>query len=364
MPTYPRWSSSRAICLGALVGIALSAAAPTLADSKFQDPLDSPARMRTAPETRPLLAVARAGAALVAVGSRGMIIRSEDGGKSWTQSAVPVETDLLAVHFPTTIDGWAVGHGGVILHSNDGGKTWVKQFDGRGAADAFKKFYAALGSEDAARASAEIERNYKAGPALPWLDVWFEDAARGFVVGSFGMISATVDGGKTWEPWLERIDDDRALNLNSVRGVGGSVYIAGERGMIFALDRKSQRFKATSTGYPGSFFGIIGNTETLLAFGLRGIVYRSEDGGATWHPLKLSTETTVTAGAVLQRPGEFVLVNSAGQLLLSRDHGRSFTLSQVVAPMRYTGVVLAGPQLAVVTGLGGVRAEALPLSAN
>lgn len=364
MHTPPRTSSLRTTFLVALVGTALGAAAPARATSTFQDPLDCPARLRKAPENRPLLAIARAGAALVAVGSRGMIVRSEDDGKSWTQSAVPVETDLLAVHFPTATDGWAVGHNGVILHSSDGGKSWAKQFDGRDAAEAFRRFYAAQGTEAAGRASAQIERNYKAGPALPWLDVWFEDAARGFVVGSFGMLAATVDGGKTWEPWLERIDDDRALNLNSIRGVGGGVYVAGERGMVFALDRKNQRFKATSTGYAGSFFGIVGTPETLLAFGLRGVVYRSEDGGTTWRPLKLPSETTVTAGAVLRRPGGFVLANSAGQLLLSSDDGRSFTVAKVAAPMRYTGVVLAGPQLAVVTGLGGARAEALSLPAN
>jgi photosystem II stability/assembly factor-like uncharacterized protein len=360
MLTFTWTSTVRAISVAALIWTAPG----TRADSTFQDPLDCPAQMRKAVDTRPLLAVTPAGTALVAVGSRGMIIRSEDGGRSWVQSAAPVQSDLLAVHFPTAMDGWAVGHSGVILHSSDGGKSWAKQFDGRDAAEAFKKFYAVQGTEAAARTSAELERNYKAGPALPWLDVWFEDAARGFVVGSFGMIAATVDGGKTWEPWLERVDDDRALNLNSVRGVGANVYIAGERGMVFALDRKNQRFKATSTGYPGSFFGLVGTTDTLLAFGLRGVVYRSEDGGATWHALKLPSETTVTAGAVLRRPGAFVLVNSAGQLLLSDDDGRSFTLGKVAAPMRYTGVVLAGSQLAVVTGLNGVRAEALSLPAN
>jgi photosystem II stability/assembly factor-like uncharacterized protein len=353
----------RAICLGALIGLALSAAAPTRADSQFQDPLDCAAQTRHSLDRRPLLAIARAGASLVAVGSRGMIIRSEDEGKSWIQSAVPVQSDLLAVHFPTPTDGWAVGHNGVILHSSDGGRSWAKQFDGRVAAEVFRNFYAARGTEAAAKATAQLEQNFKAGPALPWLDVWFEDAERGFVVGSFGMIAATVDGGKTWEPWLERIDDDRSLNLNGIRGVGRNLYVAGERGMVFKLDRKSQRFKGIATGYTGSFFGIVGTSESLLAFGLRGVLYRSGDGGTTWAPLKVPVEATVTAGTV-SGSGAFVLVNSAGQLLLGDRKGGSFTVIQPAAPMRYTGVLLASQGTVVVTGLSGIRTESISGRAN
>jgi photosystem II stability/assembly factor-like uncharacterized protein len=208
----------------------------------------------------------------------------------------------------------------------------------------------------------EVERNLKDGPVLPWLDVWFEDAERGFVVGSFGMIAATADGGKTWEPWLERIDDDRGLNLNAVRGVGGAIYVAAERGMIFKLDRKAQRFEATATGYVGSFFGITGSTDTLLAFGLRGVVYRSGDDGKTWELLEMPAQAAVTSGAV--SGSRFVLVNSAGQLLLGDGRGRSFTVAKVAQAMRYTGIVLAGQGAAVVTGLGGVRTEMLSGNAN
>jgi len=346
-------------CLAALLGASI-ASAPALAASEFQDPLDTPAQMRKAVETRPLLAIVHAGNALVAVGSRGMIIRSEDEGKTWAQSAVPVQSDLLAVHFPNPQDGWAVGHDGVILRSSDGGKTWKKQLDGRIAGDAFKKFYAsqpALAGGNVA--AAQIEQNFKGGATAPWLDVWFEDADRGFVVGAFGMIAATVDGGRRWEPWLHRIDNDQALHLNGVRGVGRNVYVAGERGMVFKLDRERRRFQGAATGYTGSFFGIVGKAETLLAFGLRGVVYRSGDGGATWEALKLPAGATVTAGSVSADSGGFVLVNSAGQFLLGDAQGRSFRVADPANAMRYTGVVLASRGAAVVTGLGGVRTEAL-----
>ena len=106
---------------------------------KFRDPLDTPALMRTAVDQRPLMAVASAGTRKIAVGSRGMIIASDDGGKSWTQSLSPVQSDLLAVNFHTPNDGWVVCHDGVVLHTADAGKTWEEQLDGRSAGEIFKK---------------------------------------------------------------------------------------------------------------------------------------------------------------------------------------------------------------------------------
>ncbi len=359
MHTASGWRSFRAICLAGLVGTSMGPSRAR-AEAQFQDPLDYPAQLRKAPDTRPLLAIVHAGTSLVAVGSRGMIVRSDDEGKTWHQSPVPVQSDLLAVHFPTPRDGWAVGHDGVILHSGDGGASWTKQLDGRIAAEAFKKFYATQPPDAAVKAAAtQIERNFKAGPTLPWLDVWFEDAERGFVVGSFGMIAVTTDGGKSWEPWLHRIDNDQSLNLNSIRGIAGHLYIAGERGMVFKLDRDRGRFAGTATGYAGSFFGIVGTSETLLAFGLRGVVYRSGDRGATWEALKLPVEATVTAGSVSRDSSGFVLVNSAGLLLLGDAQARAFRVVQPSNAMRYTGVVLASQGAAIVTGLGGARTETL-----
>ncbi|GAB3629940.1 YCF48-related protein [Pandoraea terrae] len=333
---------------------------PTWAEPKFQDPLDLPAQMRNGISTRPMLSVARAGDALVAVGSRGLIMRSADQGKTWTQSAVPVQSDLLAVHFPNPSDGWAVGHDGVILHTSDGGKSWTKQLDGRIASGVFKQYYGAGAADPATQAAAsQIERNFKAGPTLPWLDVWFDDADRGFVVGSFGMIAATVDGGKTWEPWLHRIDNEKGLNLNAVRGLGGNLYIVGEHGMVYQLDRANRRFRKTATGYAGSFFGIVGNANSLLAFGLRGVVYRSDDGGSRWEALKMPADATVTSGAVNGDAGNFVLVNSAGQFLIGDRDGRSFKVVHAASPMRYTGLALINHTAAVVTGLDGARTEML-----
>lgn len=342
-----------------LIGVLLLSSLPALANSQFLDPVNTPAQMRTAITQRPMMAVVQAGKRLVAVGSRGVIAESDDLGKTWVQAKVPVQSDLLAVHFPTVGDGWAVGHDGVVLHSADGGQTWIKQLDGRIADETFKAFYSAMGTAGEA-ALAQLRRNYQAGPALPFLDVWFETSQIGYAVGSFGMIIATRDGGKTWEPWLHRIDNPQFLNLNAIRRIGSDLYIVGERGQIYRFDRNQNRFLRMDTGYIGSFFGIVGNDDTLVAYGLRGTAYRSSRRGdlLRWSVLAAPSEQTIAAGLV--RPdGSFVLVNLAGQFLLVDKSAKDVRLVPASRVMRMTGITAVDANTFIVTGLDGVRVETL-----
>jgi len=357
-----RWTFLRLSC--ALV-FPVFVYSDAFAQSGFRDPLDNPAQTQSSPAGRPLMAIVNAGKGLVAVGSRGLIILSSDGGKSWSQASVPVQSDLLAVHFPTQRNGWAVGHDGVILASDDGGKSWRRQLDGRGAGKLFTDYYKQkneAGDPAAASALAQINTNFKAGPTLPFLDVWFEDAHTGYAVGSFGMIIATHDGGNSWEPWLNHIENDQFLNLNAVRGINGEIYIAAERGLVFRLDRKSSTFKKVETGYAGSFFGITGSDSVLIAYGLRGVVYRSEDKGQSWVALKTPSEATITSGLRIEGSGQFALMNGSGQALISGPDARDFRPFSFKTPTRITGVVSQPDNTLLLSSTAGVKREAIPQS--
>ena len=72
-----------------------------------------------------LLDGAAAGSRLVVVGERGHILVSTDDGASWTQAEVPTRALLTAVHMHDERTGWAVGHDAVILRTGDGGETWT-----------------------------------------------------------------------------------------------------------------------------------------------------------------------------------------------------------------------------------------------
>lgn len=348
-------------CCALLAALAIAIAAGAQAGeasqaNAFQDTLDVPAIAQSKLAERSLIGITHAGQRLVAVGLRGLITFSDDQGVTWTQASVPVQSDLLAVQFPQPDQGWAVGHDGVVLHSDDAGKTWRKQLDGASAERQARDYYAPMassGDAGATEALAVIDANYRSGASLPWLDVWFSDTRHGYVVGAFGSLMATVDGGKTWQPWLLHIDNPDGLHLNSIRGINSSIYIAAEQGSVFRLDTSGQRFERLATGYTGSFFGVAGNARTLLAYGLRGTVYRSADNGNSWVPIKTPSQATISAGTTVPGVG-FVLVNSAGQLLVGDDHPDSLRIVSLDRYMRLTSVIALRDSAVALTGLTGV----------
>src|SRR5690606_37680178 len=134
--------------------------------------------------TNRLLAIEPADSRLVAVGRRGHILTSDDGGQSWAQQPVPVASDLVATHFRNAQLGWVVGHDGVVLKTEDGGESWRKVLDGRQAAaliGEFRENHSDLSEE----AVFEYERFEMEGSDKPFLTVHFTDDKRGVVLGAF-----------------------------------------------------------------------------------------------------------------------------------------------------------------------------------
>ncbi|ABE36544.1 photosynthesis system II assembly factor YCF48 family protein [Paraburkholderia xenovorans LB400] len=353
----------RAAAVGlALIGACVPGLAAGSGKPAFVDPLDAPAAVAVSPARQPMTAVAYAGSRLVAVGQRGVIVVSDNRGQTWRQVPSPVQSDLTAVTFPSATEGWAVGHDGVILHSSNGGQTWVKQLDGRIANARFVAFYraaAASGNTNAAPLLQQEERNAKAGASLPWLDVWFDTPQRGYAVGSFGIVAVTTDGGKNWLPGLEYVDNPDFLNLNAIRGINGDIFIAGERGTVFRLDRSSGRFERLSSGYTGSFFGIAGNGKRLFAFGLRGTVYESTDRGDTWQQARSGTDSSLNDAATLA-DGTVVICGSRALLLAGDPVTGELRRVSADTPMMFAGIATNGDGQVALSGSSGVMIESIP----
>lgn len=327
----------------------------------FKDPLDTPALVNPALATASrMTAVTTAGARLVAVGPRGHILVSSDQGKTWKQSPSPVSADLTAVRFVTPQRGWAVGHDGVVLHSADGGATWAKQFDGRQALELIKVHYrqrASQGDATAQEILPDIERYVEEGPGRPFLDVLFPSEQEGFIVGAFNFAFRTVDGGKSWEPLMGRIDNPRGLHLYGLAQADGTVFAAGEQGLLLRWNGQSTRFEAIESPYRGSYFGLLGKGQTLLAYGLRGNVFMSPDAGRSWSQRGTGITDAIT-GASMLPGGGFVLATQGGKLLVGRTD-RELALVPTRHPMAYFSVAATGPASVVLVGSGGVRAESI-----
>ncbi|RZI39936.1 glycosyl hydrolase [Herbaspirillum sp. HC18] len=343
---------------------ALAMAIPmTASAAAFQDVLTAPATESALAARTLFNGVASAGKRMVAVGQRGHIVYSDDAGKTWRQAKVPVSSDLVAVAFPSPQTGWAVGHDGVVLHTADGGATWAKQLDGIGAGKLMASFYAdlaakgALGSPDVAAVLAdEAKRIAGQGAENPFLDVWFADDNTGYIVGAFNLIFRTTDGGKNWEPWFDRTDNPKRLHLYAIREVGGGLYISGEQGLVLKLDETANRFKALETGYHGTYFGITGGDAAVVAFGLRGNVYRSADGGKQWQKIETGLQEGIV-GASSCGGSRLVLISQSGRMLASDDTGEHFRPVKLKQPGPASAVLCAPGDLAVIAGMRGVQVQ-------
>lgn len=329
----------------ACFGLAITLAAPMA--YAVSDVLETPARdTDLAPESL-LTDATRIDDRIVAVGERGHVIYSDDEGTSWNQADVPVSVTLTALDFGTDQYGWAVGHSGAVLQSSDAGESWQLQLDGMQAgrliietkqqqiADMEERIEQApeedvpdleWALDDLYFALENTEADLEVGPVNPFLDVWFENARHGFVVGAYGMIFRTLDGGDSWQDWSPQLDNDWNLHYNAItRIAGGALVIAGESGQIHVSEDNGNTWEKRESPYSGSLFGVSGTGEEgeMLVFGLRGNTLISSDLGQSWETVPNAGNSTLNRGAVAE-DGRVTLVGNGGAVLYSNDDGRNF----------------------------------------
>lgn len=365
-PIRPRPAAPAGVLRPALALLLASLVTLVPAAPASHDPIDLPAAMSPAALKRPLSGIAAQENTLVAVGARGTILVSRDAGKNWKQAQSPVSTDLTTVRFTAPGSAWALGHDGVVLHSADQGATWSKVLDGRSLLALLNTHYRKLSAGGDAGAAAMLDEVARADaqsatPGVlthPFLDIRIDARGEGFLVGAFGLLLHTRDGGKSWEPWLERAANDRRMHLYALEQTSdGTLYLAGEQGLLRRYDRANGRFVALESPYAGTFFGLKASEAGLAAFGLRGNAYISADKGASWQRIPLATQATVV-DALACAPGELAFVTQAGQVLVSRNG--QVTDAGVSRAGDLAGAALAGPGQLALAGSAGARLARIP----
>lgn len=344
-----------------LLSALMCGAAPAQA-APVQPAITRPAAITPIASRSVILALARAGDRIVAVGERGIVLKSDDDGKTWRQGSVPVSVTLTGVQLLDKLRGWAVGHGGVVLRTDDGGATWRKQFDGAMAARLAQQ---ARASSTAGAEPAPVPLNASATMTAaasdkPFFDVYFRNASEGFIVGAFGLMFRTQDGGNTWSYWSDRLDNKQDAHLYAILPVDGSLYVAGELGSLFQSTDGGVTFTRVTAPYAGSFFGLVAPATATapVAVGLKGNAVFND--GQEWH--KSTTNTGASfSGATRLGDGTLLATTSAGTLMRSRDGGRSFEAVPVPQLWPLTAVLQASDGAVILAGLGGLhRLERLP----
>jgi len=137
----------------------------------------------------------------------GAIAKTTNLGTSWLHLNPNASTSsILSLSFPSETVGYAVGGGGIIRKTIDGGTTWSAQTSSL-TSEIDEVHFSDLNNGVACGVSGKIIRttnggntwtNIYSGTSNSLLNMCFVGSNIGFIVGASGTILKTTDGGLTW----------------------------------------------------------------------------------------------------------------------------------------------------------------------
>jgi photosystem II stability/assembly factor-like uncharacterized protein len=302
------------------------------------------------PQGNSLLAVtAPAPGSLVAVGEYGAIVRSDDGGETWTQQCSGTTYHLQDVFFVDAQTGWAVGgyedwsrpgsrvYKQTILHTTDGGISWAPQVSGAG----YPLFGVSFVNPNAGFAVSIQSMLYTTDGGRSWRQrsdvsgssIFFLDAKTGWIVGPAPGIFHTTDGGATWtrqsapQVPLRRVS---FVDANVGIAVGGNYFIVPP-----GIWQESQAIVRTTDG--GATWTLLrsGSDRQLraispvdannwIAVGRIGTILQTMDGGDTW--MVRNGRTPESLYGMLLDGSSATVVGDNGTILITGDGGETWNL--------------------------------------
>ncbi|HYV57119.1 MAG TPA: YCF48-related protein [Candidatus Nitrosopolaris sp.] len=240
------------------------------------------------------------------VGELGRIFHTSDGGATWERQDAGTKRPLLAVACVDARTAWIAGKEGSVFGTTDGGATWAAATTGS------SRHIFALG---------------------------FANRQRGHAAGDFGTMVHTEDGGHTWAvahvpPEVElpasALDagvDPGDVNLYALSyGDADHLWVVGEFGIIMASEDGGRTFHQQRSGVESTLFGVhFSDAERGWAVGIDSVILRTEDGGATWAPQRAPTQQRSLYDVFVQGARGWV-VGDQGTVLISSDGGGSWTV--------------------------------------
>lgn len=268
-----------------------------------------------------------------AVGRFGLILRSDDGGKSWKEQPSGTRLALSAVSAIDPEHAFAVGNGGVLLATSDGGHTWQKQNSGTknhlldvralSPTDAYVvgAFGTLLSTTDGGRTWVKHSLSWNdlipaiiknTGPVMPNLNsVFFISKTEGWIAGEFGTILHSQDAGKTWTAQRSGSDFPQLAAIAFRSPQEG--LAAGQQGGLLRTTDGGQHWTAVDIGTTHGLYAISLEGQRGIVGG-NGVVFLSYDDGLTWKPMK-SMPATVAISSIAALGDGAVAVGPAPTIL-------------------------------------------------
>lgn len=250
-----------------------------------------------------------------AVGSRGTLMATSDGGKSWHQKAQPAPDVLRDIFFIDDQNGWLVCEVNIyelkrkddqrtyLMKTTDGGQTW-KRIDISGAEVDVRLLRAvfsqggrgwAFGEEGAiftTRDSGESWTRLRSPTGRLLLGGTFIDDYRGWLVGTASTVVQTSDGGDTWH--LSRLTGamQKPVRFAATSFVGNRLgWVVGSEGNIFRTINGGRTWQQQNSGVVTDLFDVkFVDALEGWAVGAEGTIIYTNDGGLHWTLEKSGTE--------------------------------------------------------------------------
>jgi photosystem II stability/assembly factor-like uncharacterized protein len=268
-----------------------------------------------------------------AVGKFGLILHTADGGRTWLEQISRTHNALSAVSFPNNQRGFAVGSAGTVVATSDGGRSWKAQKSG-------------------------VEEQLLSLQALS------PDVV--YAVGAYGTLISTTDGGATWQkhalswdnliPQVVRDVGYMEPNLNSVFFVDQQFgWIVGEFGLILHTSDGGRSWSAQRYGkdLPQLYAIAFLDGRTGWAAGQLGDLVVTSDGGVHWRPIEVDAETDLYAIALKGKQGMIV---GDGVALVSNDAGATWSrVRSFPENLWLSGVAIKGNSAVAVGQAGTIR---------
>lgn len=238
-----------------------------------------------------------------AVGSRGTLLATGDGGKTWQAKSQPTLDVIRDIYFHDPLNGWIVCERNVyelkandeprsyLMKTFDGGETW-KRVTVRGADGVILR--AIFGSDGRGWVFGEggsIFTTQDDGASWAKMQVptrylllggTFIDDRNGWLVGAGSTLLQTSDGGETWHHG--RLQQDAKVRFNSTSFVNArSGWAVGGGGAIYRTTNGGASWQALNSGVTSDLFDVkFLDLSEGWAVGADGVVLHTTSGGLRW----------------------------------------------------------------------------------